>query len=71
MTPLQKLIAAQSALDVAKVCEASRAEPADDRGGFIDLIQAMSDERLAAAFASLVMLVTDVPDSLTKYRRTS
>jgi hypothetical protein len=71
MTPLQRLIAVQASVDVFAVLEAARDEAPDKRGGFIDLIDGMSDERIACAFASLAMLVTDTPDSLTGYRRAS
>jgi hypothetical protein len=69
MNNLQRLIATQAALDISAVLSACRDEPADHRGGFIDLIQEMSDERIAAAFASLAMLVTDNADFLDRYRR--
>lgn len=68
MTNLQQLVATQAALDMRAVLDAARdSEPTD--ASWIDLIDAMSDERIAAAFASLVLLVVSVPASLVRYQR--
>lgn len=69
-TGLQRLVLAQASLDVRTILDAALTRPANDPS-WIDQVDAMSDERIAAALVTLAVAVVERPATLAPFARST